>query len=385
MKITKKRAVDRRESKLTTSICLLLLLFTIMFPMHKLSAKEGDAPLRVGVISLTHAHVHEILSRLNSSDIDVVGIVEDNLDLARRYSKIYNFSMDIVYSSMDEMITAKDPEAVTAYGSIYEHLAIVEKCAPLGIDVMVEKPLAVSVKHAEKMKRLAEDNSIHLITNYETTWYQSNHKAYKMVTDGNIGELRRVVVNDGHMGPAEIGCGDEFLEWLTDPVLNGAGALTDFGCYGANLITWLQQGQRPELVTAITQTIKPDIYPNVDDEATILLKYSNMQGVIEASWNWPISRKDMQVYGKKGYIYADNSRDIRYRLSDKDIEHSETIDGEYIYDNPFAMFKDVVRGELTLPPFDPSSLENNMIVVEILEAAKQSSKRGKSIKLKKRE
>jgi len=49
--------------------------------------------------------------------------------------------------------------------------------------------------------------------------------------------------------------------------------LTDFGCYGANLMTWFNNGERPISVTAITQTIKPDIYPDVDDEATILLTY----------------------------------------------------------------------------------------------------------------
>ena len=49
----------------------------------------------------------------------------------------------------------------------------------------------------------------------------------------------------------------EFLAWLTDPVKNGAGALFDFGCYGANLMTWMMGNQRPLAVTAIAQTNKP--------------------------------------------------------------------------------------------------------------------------------
>lgn len=50
-------------------------------------------------------------------------------------------------------------------------------------------------------------------------------------------------VYDGHQGPVEIKCSEEFLRWLTDPVLNGGGAVTDFGCYGANLATWFFDNQ----------------------------------------------------------------------------------------------------------------------------------------------
>jgi predicted dehydrogenase len=70
----------------------------------------------------------------------------------------------------------------------------------------------------------------------------------------------------------------EFLQWLTDPVLNGGGALTDFGCYGADLATWFMNGETPLTVTAVTQQIKPDLYPKVDDEATIILAYKKGTG-----------------------------------------------------------------------------------------------------------
>jgi predicted dehydrogenase len=68
---------------------------------------------------------------------------------------------------------------------------------------------------------------------------------------------------------------------LTDPVLNGGGALNDFGCYGADLITWLLDGQKPTSVFAVTQQFKPEIYPKVEDEATIVLVYPQTQGIIE--------------------------------------------------------------------------------------------------------
>ena len=345
---------------------------------------EHKPPLKIGIVGLTHTHVHWLLGRPDRGDVQVVGIVETNKELAQRYAVQHGYSMDMVFHSMPEMIAKTRPEAVAAFGTIYEHLAVVQTCAPLGIHVMVEKPLAVSLAHARKMKILADKHKILLLTNYETTWYATNHQAYAMVhQDSAIGELRKVVVHDGHQGPREIGVNKEFLDWLTDPVQNGGGAITDFGCYGANLITWLTKGQKPGSVLAITQQIKPAIYPQVDDEATILLLYPSMQGIIQASWNWPFNRKDMEVYGSTGYVFTDNRADLRIRLKEDKAERKDSLkERKAPYDDPFALFAALVHGEITLPAYDLSSLENNMIVMEILEAAKKSAKTGKAVKLK---
>jgi predicted dehydrogenase len=86
----------------------------------------------------------------------MVGIAEPNRELAERFSKQHGYKMDIVYATMEEMIAKTKPEAVLAFNSIYEHLKVVEYCAPRGIHVMVEKPLAVSVDHVNKMMALAK-------------------------------------------------------------------------------------------------------------------------------------------------------------------------------------------------------------------------------------
>jgi predicted dehydrogenase len=355
-----------------------------IFSLTIMKAQEQNPPVKVAVIGLTHTHVHWILGREDRGDIEIVGIVEPNTDLAERYTKQHGFSMDIVYPTMDALMEIVKPEAVTAFGTIYDHLSVVEFFAPKGIHVMVEKPLAVSLDHAKKMQALAQKHNIHLLTNYETTWYGSTLKAYEMVHQDNmIGDIRKIVVHDGHPGPKEIGVNEEFLEWLTDPKLNGAGALTDFGCYGANLATWLMKGERPESVFAMTATNKPDLYPKVDDEATIILQYPKTQVIIQASWNWPVSRKDMEVYGVTGQIIADNGSTIRYQLGDNVQEQKLTdLKKESPNDDPFTLLAAVVRGQITPQEADLSALQNNMVVMEILDAAMQSAKSGKVVKLK---
>jgi predicted dehydrogenase len=102
---------------------------------------------------------------------------------------------------------------------------------------MMEKPLSVSRDDALAIAKAAHDVKIQVLVNYETSWYPSNRAAYDLVHDKTLGEIRKVVVHDGHNGPKEIGVEPEFFSWLTDPKLNGGGALFDFGCYYANLMT----------------------------------------------------------------------------------------------------------------------------------------------------
>jgi predicted dehydrogenase len=345
-------------------------------------------PIKVGVIGLTHSHVHWIFNSEKRGDISISGIVEPNRELAMRYSIQHGFSMNDVFSTVEELIEARDFEAVTAFGNIYDHLSIVETFAPRGIHVMVEKPLAVNLEHAKKMEALAKKHHIHLLTNYETTWYPTNHKTYELVKkDTVVGAIRKIVVRDGHKGPKKIGVNKEFLDWLTDPVLNGGGAVMDFGCYGANLATWLMEGEKPYSVTAITQQQQKVNNPDVDDEAIIILKYDNAIAVIQASWNWPIGRKDMEVYGLNGVVYSDNRHDLRIRISEGYDGFSEEAmkleERNAPFDDPFSFFAGVIRKEIGIPPYDLSSIENNMIVMEILEAAIQSAKTNKTIVLKK--
>lgn len=365
-----------------------ILAASVILFMFSLVAHAQKNPLKVGVIGLTHTHVHWIFNSEVRGEIEITGIVEPNRELARRYATQYKFPMSKVYDSMDELIKNQQPEAVTAFGTIYEHLKVVETCAPKGIHVMVEKPLAVSLDHAQKIEALARKHKIHVLTNYETTWYPTNHKAYELVKqDSTIGDIRKIIVRDGHKGPKKIGVDAEFLAWLTDPKLNGGGAIIDFGCYGANLTTWLMDGKKPNTVTAVTQQLQPKNNPKVDDESIIILTYDESVAIIQGSWNWPMGRKDMEIYGLKGAVYADNRNDLRVRRAqgyDGYEEDTMTLaNREAPYDDPFAFFAAIIKNEINLPINDLSSLENNMVVMEILDAAVKSAQSNTTITLTK--
>jgi len=334
--------------------------------------------LRVGVAGLNHDHAYGLMQNYKKGKVTILGIAESDPQLIARYKERYQLPDSIFFKDVPSMLAHIKPDAVLAYNAISDHLAVVEACAPKGISVMVEKPLAVDNKQAERMAALARQYHIHLLTNYETTWYASNQQVYKMVHEQQaIGEIRKMVVHDGHQGPKEIGCSEFFLKWLTDPEKNGGGAVVDFGCYGANLMTWLMKGATPIAVTAVLRHYKPDVYPKVDDDATILVEYPGATGLIEASWNWPFSIKDMEVFGRTGYLHALNGNTLEERLKN-------TYDKVEVKETPWTdnlpYLAAVLRGEIH-PDNDLSSLENNLVVVKILEAARKSAKEGKRIVL----
>jgi len=360
----------------------IIVLLTISDLQAQTPAKK---PIRLAVAGLTHGHNSFILGRKDKGDFQLVGVFETNNELALLRAKKFGFDPNLIYNNLDRMLDSVKPDAVVAFGSIYEHMAVVEACAPRGIHVMVEKPLATNVEHAKKMVELAEKYHIYLLTDYETSWYPTTAKSFQLVNDSNfVGKIKKVVIHDGHQGPKEIGCDKYFLDWLTDPIQNGGGALIDFGCYGANLMTYLQKGEVPVSVTAVTQQIKPDIYPKVDDDATIIVSYAKSQCIIQASWNWPFSRKDMEIYGNTGYIVAENNYDMRLRNGTMKTEQSTRVTAKDIsvYEDPFTYFADVINGKIKMTKYDLYSPENNLMVVKILSAARESAKTGKTVKFK---
>ncbi len=361
-----------------------LLLFSLLLSASLTFAQPLPAvePLRLGMIGLVHGHAGGFLNRyLGRQDIRLVGIAEPDHAVASRYAERYRFDRSLLYGNVVRMLDEARPEAVVIFTNTFDHLQVVEACAARGIPAMMEKPLAVSMEHARAIERAARRGNIPVMVNYETTWYASNRAVWRIAREQNaIGEIRKIVVHDGHRGPRLIGVQPEFFAWLTDPVKNGAGALYDFGCYGANLITWLMDNRRPIAVTAVTQHFQPDVYPKVDDEASIIVEYPGAQGIIQASWNWPFDRKDMEVYGRTGYIFAPRPNDTRVRLQGKQEEQATAPPIPAPEQDFLSYLIAVVRKEVK--PSGLSSLENNLIVTEILDAARTSASTGRRVVLK---
>lgn len=362
---------------------VLLLLACLCSPC-------SAAPLQVGIVGLVHGHVAAFLGGgqmtpaggiLARPDVRLVGIVEPDQKLFDAYARRYHLSPSLRFNSIAEMVRSAHPQAALVFTATSDHRRVVQECAALGLNVMMEKPLAFSYADALAMQQAAQKAHIHVLVDFETSWYASNAEAVRMLQTGAIGSLVKAVIRDGHQGPKEIGVQPEFLQWLTDPAKNGDGALTDFGCYGPDLVTAMLGGELPVSVTAVTKRIKPDVYPNVDDEADIILNYRSSVAIVQASWVWPFSIKQMDLYGRTGYAKALDPAHLKVRLQ-KDavgaVKSGQPLAAPY--DDPLHYLEAVLDGSVQEGD-SMSSLKTNVTVTEILDAARQSAQTGKTIPL----
>lgn len=356
-------------------VMLILIAALVALPAR---GQEAQSPLRLAIIGFTHGHVEGLLWNARENQVvQIVGVYEPNVELFNRLAAKYGLAPELRHENLAEMLDAVRPEAVSVMTSTADHLMAVEACAPRGVHLMVEKPLAVSNEHAGRMAALAREHGVHLLTNYETSWYTSLHEAKRLMEDGGFAPLRRADFRHGHKGPREIGVGPEFLAWLTDPDANGAGALFDFGCYGANQMTWLMEGRAPDLVVASVSTLKPDTYPRVDDDATMVLTYPDATAVIQASWAWTHDTKEADLFTEGGSLHCGKWDSLSTRRPEQPPQKASLSPRPPPYANEWSYLRAVVRDEAAVDPL--SSLENNLVVVRILDAARRSVETGRAI------
>lgn len=358
------------------------LAVLVALPLLSTSLNAAESPIRVAIIGLVHGHVKGFLHALPKNEsATLVAIVEPQKALSQQYAQQYHLDQKLFYTDIERMFAEQHPDAVLVYTTIADHRKVIEQAARHKVNSMVEKPLCTTLADALAIRAVARKENVQVLVNYETTWYASNHDVLQQAEKGKLGDVRKVVVHDGHEGPKEIGVGPEWLPWLTDPVQNGAGAMFDFGCYGADLMTVLMHGQSPISVTAVAQTDKPDIYPKVEDDATLILRYPKAQAVLMPSWDWSFARKDMEVYGTGGYAITVGPDRLRERYRGE--KEEAPAKAEPLAQNESASLPylaAVLHGEIK-PAGDLSSLETNVVVMQILDAGRQSAKTGKTVVL----
>jgi predicted dehydrogenase len=372
-----------RKRAILQIVSVFFLLPAAAILANAQTVPSSQAPIRVAVVGLVHGHVAGFLPELKSHpEIQLVGIEESNIALADKYKQQFHLDPKLFFTKIELMIQQTHPQALLVYTAISDHRQVIDIAAAHGISVMVEKPLATTLEDALAIRKTAREHHIHVLVNYVTTWYPSNRAAYDELQQGKLGELRKVIFRDGHQGPKEIGVGPEFLHWLTDPQKNGAGALFDFGCYGADLVTWLMQGETPISVTAVAQTDKPNLYPHVDDDATIVLRYPKMQAVLMPSWDWSFSIMEMALYGTRGYAVTKGTDQLLVRYEGQ--KQPALLTPPPLtppQDDSLHYLEAVLRGQL-VPKGDLTALDTNIIVMQILSAARESERTGRTIPLK---
>jgi scyllo-inositol 2-dehydrogenase (NADP+) len=339
----------------------------------------NESKIRFALVGLDHDHVWSLLKDLaQEPDAELVAIAESDSSLVDRAKKEVPAGVRF-FSDYVQMLDEANPAVAIVTTSNDRHLEILRACAKRHIHYSTEKPMATSAADAREMERLADAAGIKLMVNYWNAWAPPTHALFHKVRAQEIGPVQRIIVQYGHRGPKEIGITQQFASWLYDKKKNGGGAIMDFGCYGAELSLWLKG--RPARVFATTSKLKTEQHNEVDDDATILLEYPDATAVIEASWNWPYTKEQIEVFGSKGSFLATH-QNLYFRSADA---HGPNVapSGEALSldslpheaTNIVAYLIDRVRNNK--PIDDLLSARLNVQVMEILDAARESARTGK--------
>lgn len=361
-----------------------ILFLTIALLLLLVALSSQTPKTRLAIVGLDHDHVWGILETLaKEPDAQLVGIYDAHDDLVKQAMQKVPHNI-IFYNDYVKMLDMAKPEAVIVTTANNQHLAILKECAKRKIHFFTEKPMASTGADAREMERLAREAGIKLLVNYWNVWAPSSQEAYARVKAGELGPVQKIIVQYGHQGPKEIGVSKYFADWLYDPVKNGGGALVDFGCYGADWALWLKG--RPTRVYATALKLKTQQHNAVEDEALIALEYPDATAILQASWNWPYGKGQMQVFGPQGSLLA-RGDGLLYQPAGRETS-LQNPDGQPVATRPLgpemrngvAYFLYCIRNDK--PIEGPVAAGVNVGVNEILDAAKESIRTGRAVELR---
>jgi predicted dehydrogenase len=356
-----------------------LIIALICLPL----AAQQSPKYKIAVVGLVHSHVWGHLKTMTDGQTaQLVGIAEPNPELIAEAKKA-GVADNLLFSDYAKMLDQTKPDIVWAFVENNRHLEIAKACGPRHINLIFEKPVASNFEEAKQIRAISAQYNIRVMTNYQMAWWPANYVAKAAVDYGDIGTIYRLRGVVGHGGPSSQGVRNKyFFDWLTDPVKNGAGALMDFGCYNALWSLWYLG--MPQTVYASVQHLRPDVFPKVEDNATLVLSYPNAVGVFEGSWNLPRSLQDLEVFGrpdpgkKPGSVYMAHAGVQLIQGRDKKELTLDPLPADQA--EPVAYM--VSRMKENKPIEGMTAMDINVDVIHIIDLAKESVKTGKAVNVK---
>jgi predicted dehydrogenase len=250
------------------------------------------AKYRVVGVSFDHMHMGDLLREVASHpDAEIAGVYDP--DRGRMRAAIEKFSIpgDRVFTDMEHCLAATKADLAIVCSATAEHANTVEKIAPHGLHVMVEKPFAASVADARRMISAVDRSGKRLAINWPLAWVPSHVTAKRLIDEGRIGELIEVHFYDGNRGPLyhladKVEVSPEEVEaqkptswWYKKAA--GGGSLLDYLGYGVTLGSWFMSGAAPIEVTSIVDET-PGI--EVDQHSVTVARYQRGLSKFETRW-----------------------------------------------------------------------------------------------------
>jgi len=254
--------------------------------------------------------VHRMAAALDGQIDFVAGALSSTPEKAKASGRELGLDEARTYGSWEEMLERESalPEGeridlVSIVTPNHMHFPVAHAFVEAGFHVVCDKPLVHTSEQAKRLMEVVEKTGVVFAVTYNYTGYPLVKQARHMVREGQLGEVRKVIVeyNQGWLARKLEDTGAKQAEWRTDPARSGiAGAIGDIGSHAENLVATVT-GLEIESICADLTTFVPG--RKLDDDGNLLIRYtSGAKGVLIAS---QISTGEenglrLRVYGEKG-------------------------------------------------------------------------------------
>lgn len=350
---------------------------------------------KVAGINFDHFHMGDLLREVyDHAEAEIVGICDEDPGRMEEAARNFELAPSQIFTEFQACLEGTQPDLVILCPSTKGHAEWVEKVAPFGCPILLEKPFAASLDDADRIIAAMEASGQPLAINWPLRWYPSHATAHRLISEGRIGEVLEVHYYDGNRGPLWHGADKIELEptaerkaesWFYKKA-EGGGSLLDYLGYGTTLGTWFNGGKKPIEVMAMTDA--PEGL-EVDEQSITIVRYDTGLSKFETRWGtftdpWthqPQPKCGFVIKGSEGTLSSYDSEHYVY-LQDRAHPEGESIPVDTLEGpnkGPVAYFID--RLERDLPVEGPLSVEVSRIGQQIVDTAYQSAQEKRALPL----
>lgn len=352
---------------------------------------------KIAGINFDHFHMGDNLQMaFEHPSTEIVALCDEQPERMRDAAKAFSVPDDRIFTDWRQCLESTQPDIVLLCPSAAEHGLWTERVAPYGVHVIIEKPFAATLAEADSMIAAMNHAGGRLAINWPMAWYPTNQTAFRLISEGNIGEVVEVHYYDGNRGPLWHTAGKEERtkeqvdaekpgSWFYSAD-QGGGALLDYLGYGTTLATWFNGGKTPLEVTCMVDE------PNgleVDEHSITVVRYATGLSKFETRWGtftdpWthqPQPRCGFVIVGTHGTISSyDFESTVRMQTAQQPQGIEIPVDQlESPHQNPVQQLIHCLEtGQAVSGPLSPAV---SRIGQQIVDAAVTSAKSKQAVKL----
>ncbi|HLJ56546.1 MAG TPA: Gfo/Idh/MocA family oxidoreductase [Chthonomonadaceae bacterium] len=352
---------------------------------------------RIAGINFDHMHMGDLLRMAcEHPQAEIVGIADESTERMEPTGRALGIPEERRYADFRRCLEETRPDVVVLCPKTGEHADWVERVAPFGTHILVEKPMAATLADADRMMAAIAPTGKALVINWPLAWYPPHVTTKRLIDEGVIGEVVEVHYYDGNRGPlrhvadkieideAEAARRKSESWWYRKA--DGGGSLLDYLGYGVTLGTWFHGGRAPVEVTCVVDRT-PGL--EVDEHCITVARYACGLSKFETRWGtftdpWtlqPQPKCGFVVVGRRGTISSyDYEPVVRIQTEAHPEARELPVDRlEAPRQNPIQYLLHCIEtGEPVAGPLDPRLCR---VGQQIVDTAVESARQGRTLPL----